>query len=463
MQTTTENTFLFCILVWSIVLLQLYFAFYYSSSLICIFLGVVIVLFVIIWSKYVFQHKIKPANKILFSSLFTVLILSHLKIITTHFIWVFKPKKYIYQHGIFFVCLLIILLASFWKWEDSSMILKWSSLIAFVITFLLWQSSHTQLAMISFCFGVILVYSQPVKLNASTASACLALSVIVGFLQMVCSFIKRQQELKSHLRPLVLNDQIQKHLEHLRFINLVEELYLWKTKSSKLGKRPFLNTPKELVAKIKKYNPIFYPDEQTLVGLIMKKSSSKIIVAIRGTNNPWEWTGNVAGASHMYSKTDNALKHTEMNKASKIITAQILDTVKEDNITQICLTGHSRGSTLALYTYLQLKRIYPKIQFSLILYAPPPFFDETLNIEKVSIEILWHEKDIMKLLHLLTPIGVGYFKNQPIYIFDKMDPRKPKQYHTLTKQGQTKPFVPSRLYNYHDLIWYILDLETNLN
>ena len=115
MDISTKSAF--CFLLWSLLLIQWYFSFYYayfsSTPIFQWTLGFIVLTSSIFYSQQIFQQYINPTNKILWMSLFFTLLISHIRILYTHFVVDFKPYAYWKDHGVFLLCLCILLTLSF--------------------------------------------------------------------------------------------------------------------------------------------------------------------------------------------------------------------------------------------------------------------------------------------------------------------------------------------------------------
>lgn len=464
MDLSTKSAF--CFLLWSLLMIQWYFSFYYAYfsptpffqwSLALVVLGTSLLV-----SQQILTRYIKPNNKILFLSLFITLLVSHLRILYTHFVVDFQPHSYGKEHGFFLICLFVILGMSFVP-EKKIQFPVWVSLFFYGLAgFSILLFKQFKMGAVFFALGSIFFYGSnfSIPLDKKGVWILYGISWMFLFFQLLLSYRQKKTEfgkIEIQNRP--------EHKKRLELINKIEEMYLWRSKSKKIGKRPFLNSYQKLTTSSPKETKELFLNGDLVGLMIYETDKKKLVIAFRGTNNPKEWVGNIAGASNVYSFTDKTYKHSEINKASKKLLPQITQFLQSNkNIKNIEIMGHSRGAVLAYYVYLQLKRQFTKIKYEIYLYAPPPFFFEpkqrtniTSQQQLKNIHVIFHKKDIMPKLHLLTPVGKGYLKNMNLQVFE--DHKALQNLKTLKEDGElTSLPSPKFRLNYHDVIWYALGI-----
>jgi hypothetical protein len=281
--------------------------------------------------------------------------------------------------------------------------------------------------------------------------------VIVIFIPFFFLNSKRAREiLVGRIKPV--SSYTDKQLLYLYCINLIEEVYLCQTRSTKWERkqRPFLTHPfiqsekqwETLISKdcaeksIQQRHSVLRDVLQTVFSNIEKREKTTTILVnaqfihdknfnvlgcmtvsrdgviyifLRGTNNIMEWVGNIGGAVHTFSPTDLSTKHVEINSVAHLISDFLMSFVQKTQSKQkIIISGHSRGAILALYLALQMERIRPLPSYHLTLFAVPPLTDIETYLSFLrsntsnTVEVLLHKNDVLGWINELYPLLTSF-------------------------------------------------------
>lgn len=276
-------------------------------------------------------------------------------------------------------------------------------------------------------------------------------AVVVAVLSLLVYSTRARQILIGPIERV--SSYTPKQLLYLYCINLIEEIYLCQTHSMKWERkqRPFLSHRfiknqdqweiliSKDTANIQKRNKVLLDILQAMFSDTDKEKMIKIVDAclihdrnfnvlgcatisennvvfifLRGTNNIWEWAGNIGGAVHTFSPTDLSTKHVEINAVAHSMYDFLFSFLsKSREKTKIVISGHSRGAIIALYLALQMMRRDPKPSYHLALFAVPPLTDiETylsfIRSSKNMVEVLLHQNDVLGWVNELYPLLTSF-------------------------------------------------------
>jgi len=408
--------------------------------------------------------------------------------------------KFLYQHGVFYGAPLI---AFVWAQVDSTLkpllVTSYSLLLFLLLYGWMWSystvwrpSNHAKqhpllvgfIEVMYLVLGVLLwktfmtirfVFSFKIRRLVEAVGVMLAL-VSLTFLPLYRSFVT----IRSIGDRDVLLKIVPTLLYRVQTLNCVEERFLLDSHSSKLlsRKRPLLCRSSSFFTKKSEWLKVHHQ----VVG-IMHCDKNVLSIYIRGTNQPWEWVGNLLGAIHTFSPTDQTSKHVEMNRVAHTLVTHIQSSslFRSSAIQSVTVVGHSRGSTLALYVALQLIRSHHRtLPIHLLLLAPPPLVTlESYNTFLLSnahntVTVLTLHDDLFHRLSWIHPtlttycpslsstrnrvMNIVYTGKRPTilkneYYYHFQDPKRPFRAEHFVRQqevhGKKAPLITHDLVQYH--------------
>lgn len=366
-------------------------------------LGIIMFLADCAWIK-VCMDRVQIEYPLFLRVMIIVLICFHLPQVLHHIFTRFAPLKYVHQHTGFFILVMILLT-------------------------------------LSFLHKKIRPYKKPLRVLKIAIPCTISASVLQTALHWathpLCDTYSGERDYKVWLRK----------------INIIDEWYLISVKHEKLRERPILVDPLcKYPQKIdeKSVMMMLFPHKQPayfsfihMVGYIAV-CDTHIEIILRGTQNINEWIGNMTGMTPMYSKTDDMMKHPEINSFVRSLLHQFVPIMKRFRRNTVVCAGHSRGSVMSFYICQQLIRYFPDKKYNVFLFAPPPLFDPraTRWIQKnphVQIRTILTENDVMAYMYRLLPLGT--LKLGKITIIPSPERRDIQMcFLRRTQNGVLKPF-----------------------
>jgi len=250
--------------------------------------------------------------------------------------------------------------------------------------------------------------------------------------------------MKQAYRVIVPEGKLEQDYKNLALLTIIVEYNLFLHRSKLIFKRPILslsfvkffsethrtfddfdaNKDKLFRSALNDLLPVdndfilLHDSRDNMVGYTCHTPDNKIYICFRGSNTKLDWMGNLLSTA-VFSKHDKTLKHVEISAFAHRLFPTILSFIQShQNIQSIQLIGHSRGSTLAFYTSLELSHSFPKTPIDLHLYAPPPFIYSVPRLLEPTFHVrnIFHEKDIVYRMHKNSPVSVGSVTNEIIVL-----------------------------------------------
>jgi len=425
-------------IIWPFCLLQFYFAYFYWYTLylearsdkekyakIFPYLVAQFVCYILVaccalvWSKWVMAST---PYRDQYLALMIVLAIGHARFLFSYLLIRFKPWGYVVNHYPFLIAM--GLLVAGYLIEIPHAVRRWYPLLLPVILLCHWPTVPS--VVLGVCIVLFIIgYYQDRSMDRYKTwwYVPFILSIMIGLIQVAI-----HRKTRSILHPPAATNKAD--LAGIEKINVLEEYYLINHRASKLTKRPIctptyleffrLHTDTRTLPEsaLREATHNLYPSMNDLIifpsdtGMMIQYDQKKVDIIFRGTQNVMEWLGNLGGGTFVYSKTDKAYKHAQIGKRVKDLTTAIVlpALATYDNITDIRIYGHSRGSTMAVYCAHQIARAVDKVPIELFLYAPPPLLDPRLTASpNIRAHTIIDKKDILMMLHSYLPIGTSLY------------------------------------------------------
>lgn len=489
------QAFLKAVLVWSGVIVQASLAMNYHSILISYSIRLseselmtawtifgLLMMTLWMWSSLIFTQSEYYDRQTIFSSLLVVLLLSHSQILLANLIIHLRPIKYLLHYYGFWLGILFLMVDARWtphrsRWQDGIM-------VAIALPLAIYgQRTRARWIFLPVIMMIDVMYSRDWLWTKKTHHRViwpylLGLSLLLNVGQHFFFMAMRKKMMIRDSLPLRgFHNSAAKLMIVKEFCNLYLQpndvrltipgfrRYLQETPRSLADYRR--DAPGLLRAALHDPNiqaiEILWLNKEIPIGVVIVYPHH-VEVFFRGTQTRKEMLRNIVGLNTVFSPTDRGYKHSQITSLVHWIMPDIEALLHrhESSTRSITLCGHSRGCILALYTALQLRRIFPTASLRLFLYASPPMVDPYMreSLRGMEIHTLIHVHDPILRLHTSMPFGTS-LANDRAHLIRRSLSSLPKEEYRLHYEKKTDRFIVARRrrtidIGYHELYSYFL-------